>query len=174
MAITRTPMVDDDGTGTTGTVINNAWKQQFYDQIDATVAASAIGPFVAYAGIVWTASPTPPVLGNGSLTARYLRLGNLVLMQLYLTWGSTTTGGSGGWLFSIPLASTGIAMPLGGGMALRGGGAGSGYGAFLANPNQINPFSGAPGAAGVGMSATTPFTWASGDWLRLWAIYETS
>ena len=39
MAITRTAMVDDDGSGTTGTVINNAWKQQFYDQIDAADAA---------------------------------------------------------------------------------------------------------------------------------------
>jgi hypothetical protein len=38
MAITRTPMVDDDGTGTTGTIINNAWKQEFYNQIDAAVA----------------------------------------------------------------------------------------------------------------------------------------
>lgn len=27
-------MVDDDGTGTTGTIINNAWKTQLYDQID--------------------------------------------------------------------------------------------------------------------------------------------
>jgi hypothetical protein len=35
MAISRTPIVDDDGSGNTGTVIDNAWKQEFYDQIDA-------------------------------------------------------------------------------------------------------------------------------------------
>ena len=40
MAITRTPMVDDDGSGTTGTIINNAWKQEMYDQIDAALAAA--------------------------------------------------------------------------------------------------------------------------------------
>jgi len=40
MAITRTAMVDDDGSGTTGTVMNNAWKQEFYDQIDAYVGTS--------------------------------------------------------------------------------------------------------------------------------------
>ena len=28
MAITRTAMVDDDGSGTTGTIINNAWKTE--------------------------------------------------------------------------------------------------------------------------------------------------
>src|SRR5262245_13750788 len=39
MPITRTPIADDDGTGTTGTVIDNAWKQQFYDQIDALADA---------------------------------------------------------------------------------------------------------------------------------------
>jgi hypothetical protein len=35
MPITRTPMIDDDGSGTTGTIINNAWKQELYGQIDA-------------------------------------------------------------------------------------------------------------------------------------------
>lgn len=44
MAITRTPIVDDDGTGTTGTLINAAWKDEFYDQIDAAIAASPGSP----------------------------------------------------------------------------------------------------------------------------------
>ena len=39
MAITRTPMIDDDGSGLTGTPINNAWKQELYDQIDAVPAS---------------------------------------------------------------------------------------------------------------------------------------
>jgi len=34
MPITRTPIIDDDGTGTTGTVIDNAWKTELYNQID--------------------------------------------------------------------------------------------------------------------------------------------
>ena len=42
MAITRTPIVDDSGTGTDGTVLGNAWKQELYDQIDAALAAVAI------------------------------------------------------------------------------------------------------------------------------------
>ena len=37
MAITRTPIIDDDGTGTTGTVIDNAWKTELYNQIDAAL-----------------------------------------------------------------------------------------------------------------------------------------
>lgn len=38
VTITRTAWVDDDGTGTTGTVINNAAKQEIYDQIDGALA----------------------------------------------------------------------------------------------------------------------------------------
>jgi hypothetical protein len=48
MAITRTAMVDDDGSGTTGTIINAAWKTELYNQIDAADAA-----------IVPPATPTP-------------------------------------------------------------------------------------------------------------------
>ena len=48
MAITRTPIHDDDGTGTTGTIIDNAWKQEFYDQIDGLRAArAATGSMIA-------------------------------------------------------------------------------------------------------------------------------
>lgn len=39
MAITRTTWTDDDGSGTTGTVINNAVKTELYNQIDAALTA---------------------------------------------------------------------------------------------------------------------------------------
>jgi hypothetical protein len=39
MAITRTAWTDDDGSGTSGTVINNAVKTELYNQIDAALAA---------------------------------------------------------------------------------------------------------------------------------------
>jgi hypothetical protein len=40
MAVTigRTPWIDDDGTGTTGTVLNNAVKTELYNQIDTALA----------------------------------------------------------------------------------------------------------------------------------------
>jgi hypothetical protein len=37
--IGRTPMFDDDGSGEVGTVLNNNWKQELYNQIDAANAA---------------------------------------------------------------------------------------------------------------------------------------
>lgn len=77
MPITRTPIVDDDGTGTTGTVLDNAWKQELYGQIDAalgnvtapfrlppaiSVSLSGVNNDWAPAGrttaVVWLLSPT--------------------------------------------------------------------------------------------------------------------
>jgi hypothetical protein len=41
VTITRTPWIDDDGTGTTGTVINNAVKTALYNDIDGALAKVA-------------------------------------------------------------------------------------------------------------------------------------
>jgi hypothetical protein len=41
VTITRTPFIDDDGTGTTGTVLNNALHTVQYNQIDAALAKVA-------------------------------------------------------------------------------------------------------------------------------------
>lgn len=51
VTITRTQDVDDDGSYTTGTVRNNAWKQAIYAQIDAlfTGAFSIVGPLTVTA-----------------------------------------------------------------------------------------------------------------------------
>ena len=38
VTIERTPIHDDDKTGMTGTSLDNAWKQEFYNQIDAALA----------------------------------------------------------------------------------------------------------------------------------------
>lgn len=38
VTVPRTPIHDDDHSGTTGTSLDNAWKQEFYDQIDQALA----------------------------------------------------------------------------------------------------------------------------------------
>ena len=67
MPITRTAMIDDDGSGTIGTVINNAWKVELYNQIDAVVPG-AYTPiphnqvnFTVSAG-VWTVDPADQII----------------------------------------------------------------------------------------------------------------
>ena len=64
--ITRTPIHDDDGTGTTGTIIDNAWKQELYNQIDADVAAVAGGmPPTAWTNVPFSAANFS---ANGAMT----------------------------------------------------------------------------------------------------------
>lgn len=96
MAITRTPIIDDDGSGTTGTVIDNAWKQELYNQIDGLVG----GP----TGGVWNAVPfdaskfgaAPPLVWTvaaGHVQAnRYLIVNNKTLLWNVYILGSTLSG----------------------------------------------------------------------------------
>jgi len=79
MAITRTAMIDDDGSGTTGTILNNAWKQELYNQIDAQVSTGT-----------WT-----PVDGSGAglalivTAARYWKYEKCVVIEAYVSYPAT-------------------------------------------------------------------------------------
>jgi hypothetical protein len=70
MAITRTAWIDDDGSGTTGTVINNAEKTLLYDQIDAALVTTETGAAPSMITVATTGTintlPLPP--GRGDLT----------------------------------------------------------------------------------------------------------
>jgi hypothetical protein len=121
MAITRTPMVDDDGSGTTGTIINNAWKQELYGQIDAMATSG-----------VWTPIDTSGAgLALSVTSARFWRLDKIVFVSLHVTYpvtansspafiGGLPVGNGSGWgglypsqtpvpcSFAIPPSTTGF------------------------------------------------------------------
>lgn len=90
MSITRTAWTDDDGTGTTGTVINNAAKTQLYDQIDALLANIQTPSFVAgdYTG---SGSMTVTVDAGDVLVLKYQ-----VTNKLMTIWFELTTFSIGG------------------------------------------------------------------------------
>ena len=54
----------------------------------------------------WTGTGTNPSIGNGSILGRYMRKGREVRCQVALSCGSTTTFGSGTYLFGIPAGLT--------------------------------------------------------------------
>jgi hypothetical protein len=122
VTITRTPWIDDDGTGTTGTVINNAVKTSLYNEIDAALAKliPATGPgsgLIAFpATQVPSADPntlddyeegtwTPVVGGSGGTSGQsyatqiglYVKVGQIVLasFNIGLTAKGTITGNMG-------------------------------------------------------------------------------
>jgi hypothetical protein len=90
MPIIRTPIVDDNGSGTTGTVLNNAWKQELYGQIDGVVGVPVAVPFNAtrygaYPSGSWT------VAAGNMVLEQYTIIGRTGIYQFYLT-DSTIAG----------------------------------------------------------------------------------
>ncbi len=53
----------------------------------------------------WTSSGTAPAIGNGSVSGSFLQIGRRIEVQIYFSAGSTTTFGSGSYLFSLPVAA---------------------------------------------------------------------
>lgn len=114
MAIARTPIINDDGTCTTGTVIDDAWKQEFYDQIDVALGKWYDIPFDAAnfygsGGLVWT------VTSAQVTTNRAVLAGNTLFWSIQIG-GATLSGADGSSLYlKIPygIASLGSGQSLG-------------------------------------------------------------
>lgn len=75
MAISRTAITDDSGGGTDGTGLDNAWKQELYDQIDAAFTFAETHPTTT--GTI-TAEPIPT---GGGILATYHNNATLKTIQ---------------------------------------------------------------------------------------------
>jgi len=111
MAITRTNMIDDDGTGKTGTIINNAWKQELYNQIDAADAllggqwndiAFNAANFSGTSPMTWTVGAAAVLRNRCSL------VGKTLMWSMYVSWFSGSNA-----LAGTPSASINLTVPLG-------------------------------------------------------------
>jgi hypothetical protein len=127
MAITRTAMTDDDGSGTTGTIINNAWKIEFYDQIDAALVGKTgevVGTFLprlqadTYSGQVYTTQ-----------SGQYIKIGHLVYVSGRITLSNKGTMAGGMLIGNLPFPATTVVEPF---VAISG--LTIGYFAGLASP----------------------------------------
>jgi hypothetical protein len=140
-------------------------------EMNAEVKTLATGIQAAYTtfATTWTGTTTNPVIGNGSLNMRYVRIGKTLDVFLQVTMGSTTTYGSGAWQFALP---TGPAFQH---VAFIGT-------AFDTSAGTEYPLSATTGATGlitvkawpstaglpfVNGGPTVPMTWATGDVLTL-------
>lgn len=134
-------------------------------------------------GLIWgTWSPTLTniTIGDGSIQARYTQVGKLVCFRLKLGFGSTTSF-SGSPTFSLPVTAvllTGTSTEhFGTGIALDAGGAAYMIRAYLSSATAVVAH--AEVASGTyltnaAMSATVPFTWATGDLLQINGTYEAA
>lgn len=124
----------------------------------------------------WTASTTNPVLGNGTLTGRYMKIGRTVVSQLILTTGSTTTYGAGTYSFGVPTAAAAAGVEALGTGRLTAGSTYIGQCSLASGASAMNatfPTAATPANA-TNMSPTTPATLASGHILRLSNTYEAA
>ena len=103
MPITRTTMIDDDGTGTTGTILNNAWLQTIYGQIDALAVPAVNVPYSAAnytaAGATWVPSGAA---FQATLRYQQLREHRLVCLQFDLGGNAAISAATSSLFLAIP------------------------------------------------------------------------
>jgi hypothetical protein len=88
VTIVRTPIVDDDHSGTTGTSLDNAWKQELYGQIDQALAT--FGDPTTSAPLPWTPNDASGAnLVFSTALGRYYRVGKRVDVWGHVTYPST-------------------------------------------------------------------------------------
>lgn len=164
MAITRVVWTDDDGTGTTGTILDNAQLQLIYDSIETGWAWTSYSP-------AWTATGTAPAIGNGTITGKYFRVGTRITAQIKVNFGSSTTFGTGNYRFSLPLTCVASDNLLG--IAMGTDAAVANYFAGTAIVTTTTLAVLVSGAA-TQWGQLVPFTWASGDSLVIQVTYEAA
>lgn len=117
----------------------------------------------------WRSSGTQPVLGNGTLTGRYMQFGKVGFANVVLTTGGTTTYGTGTYTWDLPPGWTaaGASRTLIGDARLSDTSVPLHYigsAEVAASMTAVAVIThGAAGDAG----ATVPFTFASGDIVRI-------
>lgn len=75
-------------------------------------------PWTAYTP-AWSSSGTQPVLGNGTLTGKYVQTGKFVTCSGKLTYGSTTTFGTGIYAITLPVTAAADLTACGSGLFFR-------------------------------------------------------
>lgn len=164
MALTWPTDIDDDGTGTTGTIRNNAWLQTLAAALNAW-AWDTYSPG-------WTSTGTAPVLGNGTLTGQYFKIGKWYIVEIVFTPGSTTTFGTGNYRFSVPTAAAAGAPILGITEAFD-----SGVGDFVGKTRAVTTTTFAiltGGGSATVWGQTSPMTWVNGDSARFLVAYRAA
>lgn len=122
----------------------------------------------------WTASVNPAI-GNGTQVWKYLRVNKLVIGRIQITMGSTTTFGTGNWVFGLPVAAhadyTANMSANGKGMALD-----ASVPAFnqLAAIWQTSTTIAVLTSANTSLSSTVPWTWTTSDKFSLDFEYEAA
>lgn len=124
----------------------------------------------------WTATSVNPAIGNGTLIGRVIQTGKRVEGYISLVAGSTTTFGTGAWIFSMPVTpESGRLFSLPGTIDDDSSGLYPVFG--LVQDSVTIDVRTTPTTAGNilrGVSATVPMTWTTADSMLMPFIYEAA
>lgn len=164
MAVGFSADTDDDGTGTTGTIHNAAWKAAMAAAIDALISEPT-----SYTP-AWTATGTAPALGNGTIVGSYMKSNKKVTARIVLTAGSTTTYGTGDYRFSLPIAAS-SGVTLGHAQGINAGTANYDGTTAIVTSTTVAVF--VSGGATI-WGQLVPFTWGPGDSITIQITYQVA
>jgi len=164
--VSTTPRTWVVGEVVTAAQLNTEIRDQFNDLFAAWATYTP----------TWTATTTNPTLGNGTLNGRYKQIGKTVHLAIELTFGSTTTPGTGTYAFALPATATSSVARILTGQAVTSGGRGD-LTCVIAGGTTVAPF--APSAASPPTSQLTgsgmfSAAWAAGNFIRIDGTYETT
>ncbi|MBK3542528.1 hypothetical protein [Streptomyces sp. MBT60] len=126
---------------------------------------------------VWTSSGTNPNIGNGTVVARYMKVGRTCRVVVRQTMGSTTTYGTGAYLWTLPFtASSAATIDYLGSARLTGSDAWFGQCVASTGGTQFSPVfpASATNTRSATQSGTVPETLAAGHVLRMSLEYQTA
>lgn len=116
-----------------------------------------------------TSGGVAPVLGNGSLSGWFTRNGSTVTYSVEFTMGSTTTLGTGGLNFSLPVVTTAPISQVGGTLNMNGGTFYTGSGVIGAGSSVVSLVRDTTGS----VTFNSPAVWVTGNIFRLTGTYLT-
>jgi hypothetical protein len=122
----------------------------------------------------WTGSTTNPVLNNGTLDARYNRVGKSIDLYIRIVMGSTTTYGTGSYSLALPATGNGTRWTFY--ADFFDSSASTTYLAtgLVLSTGTASLFTAAGGGVVTAVTNIAPFTWAVGDQLVLNGRYEAA
>lgn len=124
----------------------------------------------------WTSyTPTLGVFtaGNGTATGAYMQVGKLVVFRAKFVLGSTSAAASGAPTLTLPVTATGDIVTLEGQFYDSSGTAWYGAGTIFTSTAVALAVRGTNDVY-ANCSTTSPFTWATGDSLRVGGVYEAA
>ncbi len=135
-------------------------------------------PYIAYTP-TWTSTGTAPAIGNGVVVGRYVQIGKLVHAYGSITFGTTSTYGTGNYRFALPVTASANVIAtsfLGTGFGFDSSASAEALFRVSAINSSTLQFSYGATYLGASNSAgqTTPWTWATTDIIAWNFTYEAA